>query len=119
MRNKCVTNHVMKRDSKYYYVRHIPKDLTQHYSIQRLCFSLKTNSVSTAIRYSKSITQRLDDYWFGIRPRTTDQCPSMTLLWVVESCLLLVLNISFYWVSYCLINNHKSIKFKPINKIIF
>ena len=37
MRNKCVTNHVMKRDSKYYYVRHIPKDLTQHYSIQRLC----------------------------------------------------------------------------------
>ena len=62
MRNKCVTNHVMKRDSKYYYVRHIPKDLTQHYSIQRLCFSLKTNSDSTAIRYSKSITQRLDDY---------------------------------------------------------
>jgi integrase len=67
MRNKCVTNHVMKRDNKYYYVRHIPCDLTQHYSIQRLCFSLKTNSDSTAIRYSKSITQRLDDYWFGIR----------------------------------------------------
>ena len=67
MRNKCVTNHVMKRDSKYHYVRHIPKDLTQHYSIQRLCFSLKTNSDSTAIRYSKSITQRLDDYWFGMR----------------------------------------------------
>ena len=57
MRNKCVTNHVMKRDSKYYYVRHIPKDLTQHYSIQRLCFSLKTNSDSIAVRYSKSITQ--------------------------------------------------------------
>lgn len=40
MRNKCVTNHVMKRDSKYYYVRIISKDLTQHYSIQRLFFSL-------------------------------------------------------------------------------
>ena len=62
----------MKRDSKYYYVRHIPKDLTQHYSIQRLCFSLKTNSDSTAIRYSKSITQRLDDYWFGIRLKNMD-----------------------------------------------
>ena len=61
-----------KRDSKYYYVRHIPKDLTQHNSIQRLCFSLKTNSDSTAIRYSKSITQRLDDYWFGIRLRNMD-----------------------------------------------
>jgi len=67
MRNKCVANHVMKRDSKYYYVRHIPSDLTHHYSVQRLCFSLKTKSDSTAIRYSKSITQRLDDYWFGMR----------------------------------------------------
>ena len=28
---------------------------------------MKTNSDSTAIRYSKSITQRLDDYWFGMR----------------------------------------------------
>ena len=72
MRNKCVANHVMKRDGRYYYVRHIPKDLTQHYTIQRLCFSLKTNSDSTAIRYSKSITQRLDDYWFGIRLKNMD-----------------------------------------------
>ena len=72
MRNKCVANHVMKRDGKYYYVRHIPKDLTQHYSIQRLCFSLKTNSDSIAVRYSKSITQRLDDYWFGIRLKNMD-----------------------------------------------
>ena len=72
MRNKFVANHVMKRDGKYYYVRHIPKDLTQHYSIQRLCFSLKTNSDSTAIRYSKSITQRLDDYWFGVRLKNMD-----------------------------------------------
>jgi len=67
MRNKCVTNHVMKRDSKYYYVRHIPSDLTHHYSVQRICFSLKTKSDSTAVRFSKSITQRLDDYWFGMR----------------------------------------------------
>ena len=72
MRNKCVANYVMKRDGRYYYVRHIPKDLTQHYTIQRLCFSLKTNSDSTAIRYSKSITQRLDDYWFGIRLKNMD-----------------------------------------------
>ena len=72
MRNKCVANHVMKRDSKYYYVRHIPSDLTHHYSVQRLCFSLKTKSDSTAIRYSKSITQRLDDYWLGVRLQKMD-----------------------------------------------
>jgi len=69
---KCVKNHVIKRDNKYYYVLHISKDLTQHYSIQRLYFSLKTNSDSNAIRYSKSITQMLDDYWFGIRLKNMD-----------------------------------------------
>ena len=72
MRNKCVANHVMKRDGRYYYVRLIPKDLTQHYTIQGLCFCLKTNSDLNGIRYSKSITQRLDDYWFGIRLKNMD-----------------------------------------------
>ena len=67
MRNKYATIHVMKRDEMFYYVRHIPNDLSNIYSVKRLCFSLKTNSDSTAIRYSKSITQRLDDYWFGMR----------------------------------------------------
>ena len=72
MRNKCVTNHVMKRDNKYYYVRHIPKDLTHYCTVRRLCFSLKTNSDSIAIRFSKSMTHRLDDYWFGIRLKNID-----------------------------------------------
>ena len=57
----------MKRDNQFYYVRHIPSDLTHHYSVQRICFSLKTKSDTTAVRFSKSITQRLDDYWFGMR----------------------------------------------------
>ena len=57
----------MKRNNQFYYVRHIPSDLTHHYSVQRICFSLKTKSDSTAVRFSKSITQRLDDYWFGMR----------------------------------------------------
>ena len=72
MRNKCVANHVMKRDNKYYYVRHIPKDLTHYCIVRRLCFSLKTNSDSIAIRFSKSITKRLDDYWFRIRLKNID-----------------------------------------------
>ena len=72
MRNKCASAHLMKRDNKYYYVRHIPYDLICHYKIKRLCFSLKTGSNSIAIRYSKSITQRLDDYWFGVRLKNMD-----------------------------------------------
>ena len=62
----------MKRDNLFYYVRHIPSDLTHHYSVQRICFSLKTKSDSTAVRFSKSITQRLDDYWLSLRMSNID-----------------------------------------------
>mgnify|MGYP000579235914 CR=1 FL=1 len=72
MRNKYATIHVMKRDEMFYYVRHIPNDLSNIYSVKRLCFSLKTKSYSTAIRFAKSVSQRLDDYWFGIRLKNMD-----------------------------------------------
>ena len=62
-----MVSHVMKRDNVFYYVRHVPKDLIDHYSVQRLCFSLKTKCESSANRSSRSITQRLDDYWYGVR----------------------------------------------------
>ena len=62
-----MATHVMKRDNVFYYVRHVPKDLIDHYSVQRLCFSLKTKCESLANRSSRSITQRLDDYWYGVR----------------------------------------------------
>ena len=53
-------------------MRHIPTDLANHYSVKRLCFSLKTKSLGYAIRASKSVSQRLEDYWFGIRFKRTD-----------------------------------------------
>ena len=67
MRKKSLAIHVMKRDNVFYYVRHAPNDLIDHYSVKRLCFSLKTKCESLANRSSRSITQRLDDYWYGIR----------------------------------------------------
>ena len=72
MRNKYVAEHVMRRDDMFYYMRHIPKDLANHYSVKRLCFSLKTKSLGYAIRASKSVSQRLEDYWFGIRFKRMD-----------------------------------------------
>ena len=65
MRNKCEANHVLYPDGVYYYVRRMPYDLTSHYDVKRLCFSLKTKSASAAVRASKSINQRLEDYWLG------------------------------------------------------
>ena len=72
MRNKYKTNHVLYRDGIYYYVRRLPYDLTSRYDVKRLCFSLKTKSASAAIRASKSINQRLEDYWLGLRLQNMD-----------------------------------------------
>ena len=72
MRNKYEANHVLYRDGVYYYVRRVPYDLTSHYNVKRLCFSLKTKSTSAAVRASKSINQRLEDYWLGLRLQNMD-----------------------------------------------
>ena len=72
MRNKCEANHVLYRDGVNYYVRRVPHDLTTHYDVKRLCFSLKTKSASAAVRASKSINQRLEDYWLGLRLQNMD-----------------------------------------------
>ena len=72
MRKKYAPEHVMNRDGVYYYVRHIPYDLSDYYNVNRLCFSLKTKSLKTAIRASKSVSQRLEEYWFGLRLQDMD-----------------------------------------------
>ena len=72
MRNKYDASHVMYRDGVYYYVRRIPCDLTSFYPVKRLCFSLKTKSLKAANRSAGSISQRLDDYWLGLRLQKLD-----------------------------------------------
>jgi integrase len=72
MRNKCEANHVLYRDGIYYYVRRVPYDLTSYYDVKRLCFSLKTKSATAAVRASKSINQRLEDYWLGLSLQNMD-----------------------------------------------
>ena len=72
MRNKYVTNHVLLRNETYYFLKRVPYDLKEYYSVKRLCFSLKTKSYSSALRISKSVLQRLDDYWLGVRLQKMD-----------------------------------------------
>ena len=72
MRKKYAPEHVMIRDGVYYYVRHIPYDLSPIYLVTRLCFSIKAKSLKAAIRTSKSVTQRLKDYWLGLRLQNMD-----------------------------------------------
>ena len=72
MRSKCVTNHVLLRNETYYFLKRVPYDLKEYYSVKRLCFSLKTKSYSSALRITKSVLQRLEDYWLGIRLQKMD-----------------------------------------------
>ena len=51
----------------FFYIRHVSKDFIDYYSVKRLCFSLKTKCESLANHSSRSITQGLDDYWYGVR----------------------------------------------------
>ena len=62
----------MKRDDVFYYVRHNPIDLCERYRDKKLWFSLKTKSLTFAIHVAKLISQRLKDYWFGIRFKRMD-----------------------------------------------
>ena len=67
MRNKLQNKYVLNRDGVYYYVRRIPKDVVKHYPRNRLYFSLRTKSLTSAHKAAQSLTQKLDEYWIGIR----------------------------------------------------
>ena len=79
MRNKCVANHMLLRNETYYFLKRVPYDLKDYYSVKRLCFSLKTKSYSSALRMTKSVLQRLEDYWLGIRLQKMD-IPAINLV---------------------------------------
>ena len=72
VRNISAPNHVMNRAGVYYYIRRIPTDLKRHYSVKRLCFSLRTKSRVHAMRAASSVQHRLDDYWLGLRLQNMD-----------------------------------------------
>ena len=72
MSNKCVANHLLLRNETYYFLKRVPTDLKDYYSVKRLCFSLKTKSYSSALWITKSVLQRLEDYWLGIRLQKMD-----------------------------------------------
>ena len=46
--------------------------MKKHYASDRLSFSLKTKSYASAVRAAQSVTQRLEDYWLGLRLQQMD-----------------------------------------------
>jgi integrase len=64
--------HLCQRKGVFYFVRRVPVDMQPYYSSNRISMSLKTKSSYAAIRASKSINQRLEDYWLGLRLQNMD-----------------------------------------------
>ena len=69
---KDAYQYVADRDGTFYYVRRVPHDVRQHYASSRISFSLRTKSHQSALRAAKSVTQRLEDYWLGLRLQQMD-----------------------------------------------
>ena len=60
------------RDGTYYFVRRIPDDVKSYYSSDRISMILRIKANGVAIRATKSICKRLDDYWLGLRLQKMD-----------------------------------------------
>ena len=65
-------SYLHRRGAVYQYIRRIPCDIRSHYKTDQLYFSLRTRSRTSANRIAKSLTQKLDDYWLGIRLQKID-----------------------------------------------
>jgi len=63
----------------YYFIRRVPTDLSDQYRSNKIKLSLRTRNPSKANRCARSITQRLDDYWLGLRLQKLD-IPAMNLI---------------------------------------
>ena len=66
------SQYVSNRDGVFYYIRRVPHDVRQHYASSRISFSLRTKSLRSAARAASSVTQRLEDYWLGLRLQQMD-----------------------------------------------
>ena len=69
---KDAAQYVSRRNAIYYYVRRVPLDVIQHYASSRISFRLRTKSLNAALRTAHSVSQRLEDYWLGLRLQQMD-----------------------------------------------
>jgi len=72
-------SYLYKKRGVFYFSKRVPCDVRPYYKSDRIVICLKTKSSVSAIRASKSLYQRLDDYWTSIR-LTKTQVPAEHLL---------------------------------------
>jgi integrase len=72
-------SYLYKKRGVFYFSKRVPCDVRSYYKSDRIVICLKTKSSVSAIRASKSLYHRLDDYWRSIR-LTKMQVPAEHLL---------------------------------------
>jgi integrase len=82
--NKNTSSYLWLRSGVFYFIRRVPGDVRRHYKADRVCLSLRTKSISVAARSAKSINQRLEDYWLGLRLQQID-IPAINLVRIPQS----------------------------------
>jgi len=72
-------SYLYKKRGVFYFTKRVPCDVKSYYKSDRIVICLKTKSNVSAVRTSKSLYQRLDDYWASIR-LTKMQVPTQHML---------------------------------------
>ncbi len=72
-------SYLYKKRGVYYFSKRVPCDVRSYYKSDRIVICLRTKSNVSAIRSSKSLYQKLDDYWTSIR-LTKMQVPAQHVL---------------------------------------
>ena len=68
-----------KKGSVFYYSRVIPKDLINHYDKKRVVLCLRTTSYHQARLLSETYSNKLEQFWLGLRLKQTD-VPGLNLI---------------------------------------
>ncbi len=72
-------SYLYKKRGVFYFSKRVPCDVRSYYKSDRIVICLRTKSNASAVRASKSLYQRLDDYWTSIR-LTKTQVPAEHML---------------------------------------
>jgi integrase len=72
-------SYLYKKRGVFYFTKRVPCDVKSYYKSDRIVICLRTKSNVSAVRASKSLYQKLDDYWTSIR-LTKMQVPAQHLL---------------------------------------
>ena len=60
-------HYLMCKGGVFYFTRHVPNDLQRHYETPRIVICLKTRNRESALKASRSMSAKLDDFWLQMR----------------------------------------------------